>query len=384
MTVMWKNRIAWIIIIISAGLLYLFANETVTLAVSAVCFASPALSAAILFLSGRKIKISMVRSCKDPDKQSTSLIIENSGLLPVCRMQLSVKYRNLRTAETHFSEIQTSVPGRGRSEIKLQSGFKHAGCYELHAGNVKVYDPLQLFFRRSADEDYTHITVMPKLFNTGLNVTASAAMLLESDKYADSRKGNDPGEVHGIREYVIGDPVKNIHWKLSEKTDRLMIKELGLPVTDQLLVLLDNCSGEKATADAHDAVASVYTSVLAALQRAGMDFSAGWFDAEKGYLAIQKITSEEDITAAADQYMAVPPTQESVLNSIERGETDRRFAHLIMAGYEIPSGTDLISNGCKITLLLCGHSYSETMEGGISIIGFDEYSYSSQLAGLEV
>ena len=53
--------------------------------------------------------------------------------------------------------------------------------------------------------------------------------MLESDRSADSRRGNDPGEVRAIREYVPGDPVRNIHWKLSEKTDKLLVKGARQP-----------------------------------------------------------------------------------------------------------------------------------------------------------
>ena len=32
-------------------------------------------------------------------------------------------------------------------------------------------------------------------------------------------------EIYDVRDYVEGDPVKNIHWKLSAKKDRTLIKE---------------------------------------------------------------------------------------------------------------------------------------------------------------
>lgn len=121
-----------------------------------------------------------------------------------------------------------------------------------------------------------------------------------------------------------------------------------------------------------------------ALQRDEMDFSAGWFDTYKGYPSMRKIKSESDIIAAADRYLSVPPMRESIFNSIKRGETDRRFAHLIIVGTQIPSGISAVSNGCSVTLLLYGHAGDEMLQGGVSIIGFDEYSYRRQLAGLEV
>lgn len=38
-------------------------------------------------------------------------------------------------------------------------------------------------------------------------------------------KGNDPGEVFDLRGYTPGDDIRSIHWKLSEKTDELIVRE---------------------------------------------------------------------------------------------------------------------------------------------------------------
>jgi uncharacterized protein (DUF58 family) len=34
----------------------------------------------------------------------------------------------------------------------------------------------------------------------------------------------DPTRIYGIREYVPGDPIKSIHWKVSAKTNKLQVK----------------------------------------------------------------------------------------------------------------------------------------------------------------
>ena len=54
-----------------------------------------------------------------------------------------------------------------------------------------------------------------------------------------TRPGDDPSEPFGLREYQADDRL-SIHWKLSEKTDALMVRQLGLPVDDTLLLVLDN------------------------------------------------------------------------------------------------------------------------------------------------
>ena len=40
------------------------------------------------------------------------------------------------------------------------------------------------------------------------------------------KKGYDFSEVTGIREYIPGDKLQNIHWKLSAKKDILMVRTM--------------------------------------------------------------------------------------------------------------------------------------------------------------
>lgn len=57
------------------------------------------------------------------------------------------------------------------------------------------------------------------------------------------KSGGGFSEYYELRPYQSGDSLKNIHWKLSSKQDRLIAKEPSLPITKQLLintVLSDN------------------------------------------------------------------------------------------------------------------------------------------------
>ncbi|MDO4860838.1 MAG: DUF58 domain-containing protein, partial [Bacillota bacterium] len=212
----------------------------------------------------------------------------------------------------------------------------------------------------------------------------SSSAILESDRYARNRQGNDPGEVRSIKEYAPGDPVKNIHWKLSEKTDKVLVKELSLPVTDDLLLILDTGAGEKQSFEAMDACAVVYGSMIGSLLREGMDFSIGWTDpAEGGVLVTRKILSEKDAAAAADEYLAVPVSDGETFPILENVMQNSRFAHLAIVGSTVPPGIAGMASGCQVSALVCGYSGSMSSEG-IRIIGFPEAGYETDLAVVEI
>ena len=41
-------------------------------------------------------------------------------------------------------------------------------------------------------------------------------------------RGYDPSELFDVREFQNGDRLQSVHWKLSARTDELMVKELSL------------------------------------------------------------------------------------------------------------------------------------------------------------
>lgn len=310
--------------------------------------------------------------------------IRNPDIMPVSGVEARVRCTNLRTGENEFIVLNKSVAPRGVSENTFTVKPSHAGRYEIAVDSLKILDPLQLWGRKKEINDDIYITVMPDIVDMALTVTSSAASMPESDRYRDGKRGNDPGEVLEIREYTPGDSIKNIHWKLSEKTDKLLVKVLGIPVTDQFMVILDNAADVGLNPDALDSIASVYASVLSSLSDSMMPFTAGWTDPATGLPVFRKVMNDHDLAAASDEYLAIPAVTQSAFEKIEREIIDSRFAHLIIVGSRIPDGLNSITNGCQVTILMYGTDMSGKTDEGATFIGFDEQTYKTELAGIEV
>ena len=50
-------------------------------------------------------------------------------------------------------------------------------------------------------------------------------MIMRPESTESSAKGSDFSEIGQVREYIPGDSLKDIHWKLSAKKEALMVKE---------------------------------------------------------------------------------------------------------------------------------------------------------------
>lgn len=376
------RRIVCCILIAAAAILYLFSNETVTLALLITAIAVPAASLGLLRFSGRNISISLEGKAPSADHRNVLLTMTNPDIIPVASVDVEVRCVNKRTGETDVYRISRPLPPKGSCETELEVIPGHAGRYVVSIVSAEIADTLGIWSKKAECSGEERLTVMPEMFDIQLAYTSSAAML-ENDRYRAHVRGNDPGDITGIKEYVPGDPVRNIHWKLTEKTDKLLVKELGNPVTDQFLVILDTAPDIAQDPFALDAAASVYASVIQSILNDGYVLSAAWTDPDTGKAVIRKIQDETEASAAADEYLAVPSAGPSAFGRIERDIAESRYAHIIIVGSRIPEGIEAITNGCQVTLLLYGAEGS-TSETNLTIAGFHRGSYQKELAGIEV
>ena len=220
-----KNKIAWLILIICALVMYLFSNESVTLAVFIMLIAAAPASFAMLRLTANRLEISINEETPSADKRAFVLKFKNKGLLPIASVETEAVCTNLRTGEADSYLINRSLMPRGSREVTLEVTPSHAGRYELTVGSAVIRDPLGLWERPVSFDERRGITFMPVLFDMQM-VPAGVAAMPESDMEASRVRGAVSGDMIDIREYVPGDPVRNIHWKLSEKTGKDLVKEL--------------------------------------------------------------------------------------------------------------------------------------------------------------
>ena len=56
-------------------------------------------------------------------------------------------------------------------------------------------------------------------------------------------KENDQSEMYDVREYIPGDDIRSVHWKLSSKVDQLLLRQASDP-THYHVVLLPDFTGK--------------------------------------------------------------------------------------------------------------------------------------------
>lgn len=79
--------------------------------------------------------------------------------------------------------------------------------------------------------------------------------------------GDDPELTRSAREYVVGDPLRLVHWPATARTGSLMVRELEAPATQRLVVVVDLRDGD---GDAVEAAASRAAGLALAALRSGV------------------------------------------------------------------------------------------------------------------
>ena len=110
----------------------------------------------------------------------------------------------------------------------------HSGVLFCHLTRVRVYDYLGLFALPLRGQRNLRVVVEPKPVPIPHSEEADA-----DAAFAWKPKNGGFSENHELRLYAPGDNLRQIHWKLSAKTGKLIIREPMEPQRDLMLLTLD-------------------------------------------------------------------------------------------------------------------------------------------------
>ena len=138
----------------------------------------------------------------------------NASYFAFCRINAEVTDHMAGTTK----KLALIVHDKGTTKIPVDTS--HCGSYSYKMPKIDIYDLFGFFhFSKTIDKD-SEIVVKP--------VPAMPERMPDmfGFKAKSLRKAKQPNtEIYDIRDYQMGDPVKSIHWKMSAKKDKLLVKE---------------------------------------------------------------------------------------------------------------------------------------------------------------
>lgn len=336
------RRLVWALWLAAAALLWLFENNAATLALLAASVLIPA--ASILAARLRRKRVLLSAQAKD-----AALEIQVKGLGPVLSAAGTVFGENRLTGEEAQTDVYFSPRFSGESRKTVKFETAHCGTLRLRA-EIRVQDLFGLWRSAPLPCGEEFVTLQPELFLPAVILAENSAVSADSEQYSQTRPGSDPSETFAIREYIPGDPIRQIHWKLSQKTDTLMMRELGLPVISQTLLVFRNLrmQGEAVSPETADTMARAFLSVSHALVSDGTAHTAAF--AENDRFTLMQVHNEVDFHALQAQFLTIGWEAEG--GALARLLTETPSAHVVIVSAAVPPDAERLPMGSRVTLLL--------------------------------
>lgn len=225
------------------------------------------------FLSvGEQEKVVLTANCKFP--------------LPPCKGM--IRARRITTGESFTVKNGSFLP------------TEHCGTLLCRAEKPRVCDYLGMFSLRVTQRPAIPVVVRPR--------PVMMLHLPELDRYMarawKPKAGGGFAENHELRLYRPGDSMNQIHWKLSAKTGKYIVREAMEPVRDRILVTMEL----RGTPEELDRKFGRFLWLGGHLLRMGLIFETRVLTG-KG-IRVAQITDRKELFSVLDMLLSLPPAAE--------------------------------------------------------------------------
>ena len=242
-------KIFYILLLLGAFIFYIMYIDILALILLVFLILMPIVSFGLFLYSRKKVDISLKTASESVSKNDAiilNLIIDNKSYIPFSKAEIEIKYKNdlLNVWESYV--VTTNV--RALSTQKVSAVIKSEFCGSITAkiDSIKLYDLLLLFKKKykakslKVSKTIVNSIVFPEIRELDFEVSNANIVDYESDFMSKTQKGDDPSEIFDIHEYVPGDKLNRIHWKLSAKSEETYVKDFSLPVNNNTCLLFDS------------------------------------------------------------------------------------------------------------------------------------------------
>lgn len=298
---MLKNRLCYVLLLLCTSVFFICYNGYLSLYVFALSllfpvlaffFSLPGMLGARVTLGYEDRDAGAVRGARKGEAVPLRIRVWNATPCISGRIRARLTVENTLTGqqeEEHFTFTASSHP----QVLEHQLSSPTCGQVVCRLDKLWVSDYLGIFSlplgRRRRQE--AAVFFWPSVAGVDLAVQEGNMPDAQGERYSQRKPGDDPTELFALREYREGDRLSRIHWKLSQKMGKPLVKELGLPIADHLFFLLDlNGTGVEA-----DTLLDAFATLSHFLAERETAHRVGYWDTRGNRLRCLEISQPEDL-----------------------------------------------------------------------------------------
>ena len=304
-----RRRLAyWLVLAVLAVFLAFFSQPFFLWAL--VVLAALALVVGILVRQdARKLTLRLeVRSGgREGSQVPLTLVVRPKGRILAARcIEVDLRAENSMFGEVRRQKLQLRL-ARGEQRYELPIPAAQCGQVCFRCESVRAMDVLNLFSVPCAPVREARTTIYPRRTRVQVLLAQATVGSPRADSMMQNRKGSDPSELFDIREYAPGDDIRSIHWKLSSKTEQLIVRQSSEPFAYHMALLPDlgHRQGERTIGQEElNGAVALGSAIAQGLLRQGVAFCAALPTAEG--LELCEIRSQSDFLRCMDWWLSYP------------------------------------------------------------------------------
>lgn len=308
-----------------------------------------------------------------------NIIVNNQSWIPAARIFCKVKLDNRLTEEATETMLIMSAAAKSNVEKIFEVSSCYCGYIDVSVSKIYLMDWVGFLPVPCKVHAQGNVSVLPDTFAPNVYLSMAMAQRDDAENWSDCLKGNDQTEVFALRDYVEGDSLKQIHWKLSSKRQQLIVREASLPIEKSLLIFWDKNTA-KASPQAMDAMAECTASVAQEIYNQGISFTLGWSDGKMN--AYEDIDSEDQLLQSIPWMIKWGADMESGSSAHLHRQAGVRndFGKVIYIAKTFPEDFEQFSSGA-MTMILCD---SKAVSNIWPVVTFDAENYLTDLETIEL
>lgn len=242
--------LAYVVQLVIAIYMYDFLRNFFMMIILSIVIAAPFFDMLVFIFAYRSIKVNLSAPENHIERNSIGYlllkVINNSFAVS---LEVNVKLDVENTFYAEDSGAVFSLPGSARTTFEkyIPISYSMNGIYKYTIFTITVKDLLGFISLKKKVNTSAEVTVYPDgATEKELDMSDMSRGMTESEETVN--KGHDFSDVSDVREYIPGDKLMSIHWKLSAKRDILMVKD-RVSMSDEQMVILVELSGDDEMVD---------------------------------------------------------------------------------------------------------------------------------------
>lgn len=342
-------------------------------------------------MRGISVECHIPGTCRMGQQIAVTLKLRRKSRLPLGTVRIRLVFENILYGDQKEARVWLQ-PGEHR-EMTFTCLFEARDCgYVRTSAAAAEYQDLLglLVFRRSVDISRDTIVYPPEV-RLNMELLKRPETKSFGEMY-NQKKGQDISEVSGLRDYLPGDPMNSIHWKLSGKLDEWIVREFGQPSNYNTLILYEMMkrNGEKEIPNScNNAVLALTVSLSMSMLELNLEHNVGRILNKD--IQIVPVHSMDTYEQMQMNLLCKPVAEEirgaDTVYSFLRGNLRNEYTKMVYVTpcYEESTARQL-SREADLTVLqiVQGRKLDYTASAGYAVISIDADTYQETLNSVTI